>query len=658
MGNPFDFLTGGSSGSSDTPTTPTAPSPLDRALRPEGGGALGLLGNLFGVKTGEERKADAEAATMQQLSGYLQASQGNPQQAIMKFVGSDEGKKLMSQPGAVDVLEKWTKAITPPPPTGITTGPGQHTDYSQNGQPAGSVSQPTSEVQAFNAGVPQNVNVPAGSKNVTQVRGQPTSEISQPTDTTQNYNAGVPQIANTGPGEISTPFVHGQPQQHSAVKNNPTTVQTYDALTSRLSHASPATLDQLAINTLNPGAEQQQSLALQSLVQQKIIPQADADRILAKTLQIIPETNDVGEKTGRYIFYDMASKKTSFVTPGVDPSQVRTLPSQTGGTPIVVPNSATQPDGSINANAMPLDRKYMGLGVGPGAMALSMAGTALRWLQPGNNEPQSQLASMRQQQLSQLDTMLVALGAQDGRLKVQTSAWKAQAPSSWTDPIDAYNKLILLHQNVTGLISTENQTYQDRSLPIKIRTEAQENIQRLSNVLSMIPTVKDSQEMLKNITAGTAGAVTPESTARSLIDMGSQAGQGIVKTGKRLMNGQEGSQPARKPAAAPDVNKMDQTGLMQYGQSLKPGPSAERTSYENRLRQLIQSKKTPGKQGAAQGNTKVAGDLLDRSQEFRNLQESNGITRSLDRQNQIQKPKAPVLPIRPKPPGNPFSQVG
>lgn len=42
-----------------------------------------------------------------------------------------------------------------------------------------------------------------------------------------------------------------------------------------------------------------------------------------------------------------------------------------------------------------------------------------------------------------------------------------------------------------------------------------------------------------------------------------------------------------------------------------------------------------------------AGDVMDASSMFRNMQESNAISRSISRPEQESKPKAPVVPLKP-----------
>jgi len=45
---------------------------------------------------------------------------------------------------------------------------------------------------------------------------------------------------------------------------------------------------------------------------------------------------------------------------------------------------------------------------------------------------------------------------------------------------------------------------------------------------------------------------------------------------------------------------------------------------------------------------RMAGDVIEKGPVFQNLQQSNAITRSLDRSNQMAKPPAPVVPLIPK----------
>ncbi len=48
------------------------------------------------------------------------------------------------------------------------------------------------------------------------------------------------------------------------------------------------------------------------------------------------------------------------------------------------------------------------------------------------------------------------------------------------------------------------------------------------------------------------------------------------------------------------------------------------------------------------GSVKMAGDLIDTSDNFRNIQQSNAISRVLKPRPGSNDPKAPVVPIKPK----------
>lgn len=442
------------------PTDPlvpnAAPSPFERLFDPDNKGTLtGGMGRLFGVPTSVERQSAMEAAVFGKLSGFLETA-GTPQKAITSFIQTPEGQSLMSRPGGVETLEKWTKTITPPDPKGINTPAGSTSTIFQGGQNIGSVS-------------------------------------------------ALPDAA-----------------------------QTHNALIKRLSTLTPEQLDQITVNTLNPHETQQQAIHLANLVRTGKISQEDADAFGAKVYQIVEGQNDLGEKNGLRALIDIARKKSYSINPGSDPNAPPgvVLPSQLPGAPAHnIPQSAIQPDGAINTGSLS-DRKYMGFGVGVLPAGVALLGNAVRQVNPGNNEPQSQAFNVRRQQIGQLDAALTALGsAQSGRLKVQTDVLRSNVPSVVSNPLDAYNKLAELHDRMQSLKATEAQTYRNNNLPKKSRQESFETIQLIDNVLSSMPNRPEIDQMRKDITVGTSPAMTPAGAGRAVFDLGKDA---VRSTGQAL----------------------------------------------------------------------------------------------------------------------------
>jgi hypothetical protein len=92
------------------------------------------------------------------------------------------------------------------------------------------------------------------------------------------------------------------------------------------------------------------------------------------------------------------------------------------------------------------------------------------------------------------------------------------------------------------------------------------------------------------------------------------------------------------------VTKLNQTLAI-----IDPVLKQEKATIAPELMGLLESmgiKLKLDKKSDAGTNQQMAGMVIDRTDEFSNLQQSNAISRSLDRNNQIKKPKAPVVPIR------------
>ncbi len=606
-----------------------APSPFQRVLSPDQGGglssAMGLLGRAMGVPTASERAAENDAAIMQKLSGLLETT-GSPQKAIVQFLNTPDGHTLMSRPGAVETLTNWTKAITPPNPTAVNTPAGSTSTLFQNGAPAGSISQPATETQNYGAGVPNYQTTPPGHVTTPFTKGangpQAQAGVSVPPSETQNYGAGTPQYVPTGPGGKVTGMAKGPDGKPTAVgsTSQPTTeLQNFDGMVKKFSNLSPQVLDNFVQATLMSTDPQQKAFAISQLVNSKAVTPEEANKFSAGVYQIQQATNEVGEPIGQYFLVDRMSGKTRMLTPGgFTPNATQTTPGpQTSILPSTVPNAqphvippnARNADGSIDGNKL-TDKKYMGLGVGGLSASLSLAGQVVRQVNPGNAEESSQVASLRRQQISNIDTALAHVGAaQGGRLKIQSEAWLKQGPSEWTDPIDAYRKMILLHDNVSAMIAKEQANYKDVMLPKQLRVQSQETIQNLQNVIDALPARPDMEQMIKDLKLGTAGAVTVPTAARAVGGMISDA----VSTGAKAVDTlRKGTPEPQQQPNTDAVLKMNPAQLQQYGASLPPGPSAARSAYEGRLKQLIQEKQNPGtgKRSEASSRMRLAGDVV------------------------------------------------
>jgi hypothetical protein len=596
MANPFDFLSGliggGQGGSTQSAPAAAQSSPFDNFFDPSNtstpfANMMGTLGKAMGVPTQQERQASADASIMQKLSGLMQQT-GSPQSAILKFMQDPDGVSLMSRPGAVDTLKRWTDSITPPPITAINTPAGTQSTLQQNGKQIGTVSQPPTEAQNMRAGVPAVTPLPPGGGSAVSQNGQVSNGPGQPTSEVQNFSA-LSRIAATDPQSI---------------------------------------LGVLAKNALSPNEIQQKALAVQQLVKTGVINQDQGDKINAGVLKPIQQLNEAGEPTGQWAMIDLANgTATPLLGPGGQPLSPPAgtggnvvLPSNApGAPPYVLPQGAINPDGSINSNKL-TGLKYMGFGSGVLPAGIALAGHIVRQIDTGNQEEMSQLASIRHQQIDALESSISALGsAEGGRLKTNTQLLLDLVPSKFTSPVDAYNDLAILHGHVDQLIANETANLNRAKSGLGTHKEietSRKTLDLLQNVLSTLPTMAEISQMQADIKQGTASQmVTPGKAGAAALDMiGKGAGAAVSGVGEAL-----GGEPTQQNAA-PDpatFKTMQPRELAAAGKALPPGPSDARDAYEARLRELGAGKKKPttGKGNppapADNGNTTPSGAPLN-----------------------------------------------
>lgn len=563
MAGPFDlssiFGGGGDSSSGGSPAT-VAPS-SGGIFDPSNGagsvpGQIGAdIGRLFGLPDANQRKAAADAEIMKDLSEIHAQNGGNPQKAILQFLQTPQGQKLFSTPGAVDTLTTWTKAITPPTPQTFNTPAGTQTsvmDPNNPGKTMASVSQPTTEMQNYQGGVPTPVTTAPGSQTNVLQKGQPTNTFSAPTTEVQNFNA----------------------------------------LTGKMAGLKPEELSQLAVNALNPGEVQQKALAVAGLVKNGAIDQDMGNKLLAGTIDIKEEMNDNGEKTGRYILTDKATGAGKVINPvgqGLPTTSAPGTPTIPGaGKTPALPQGSVNPDGTVDPSKAFNAKDSMGLGVGPLATGVAFAGHILRSFNPGNDEQSSLATSARRDAILRMRTALVEVGGSNGRLKSKVESWLKQAPDTGPmgDPKDTYRNLIDLHDDLKAQIASEQETARDfLHQPHANIKEAKENVIRLQNVLDHMPTRETSVMMYNNLTKGTAGAITPVQAGRSIAGMAVDAGKGAVETVGGMVKQpttptQPGAQPQAQPAAATDFSKMDAAGLAQVPMTPQNAPMIKARALE------------------------------------------------------------------------------
>lgn len=569
MTNPFEeigsFL--GLGGGSGTPSsggdTPFQPGPLTNFFDPSNNSSafsnmMGSIGRLMGVPTQQQRQAQADAVVFQKLSAQMEANGGNPQTAIMKFLQTPEGVNLMSQPGAADSLERWTKTITPPNPTQLTTAPGQSSTYFQNGKPIGGNSVPPTETQNYQAGTPTYVNTPPGS---------------QTTGMTKNGQS----------GQVYTPTSQSQ---------------TFHDLTKGLDEN---TLRILAINTLNPQEVQQRALAIQQLVASGQMDQATGDKFMANMYQVHQGADETGAPNNSFYLIDHSpgGKTRPLMIGGVpvDPSNPQTIiPSSVPNAPgHVIPPDGYMPDGSIDGNKL-TGLKYMFLGAGMANHVISLMGNVVRTFDPFNPEQASQVAAIRHSQIDSLDTALAQLGAVgDGRTRLLAEEWKERGPGKFTDTVDAYKQAMVLRQRLEQ-IKVNDMQYLAPGNPFNQKTKLQkeQEIGAVNNVLSALPSMSDMQQMTKDLKVGAAPATTGATVVKSAAGLLGGAindalGGKKVKT-QSFTNPQ--GQPGETPQPLPSPKDIGGMGFQQIQALPKNLPQEQKDAVISRLKELGAQSKT------------------------------------------------------------------
>jgi hypothetical protein len=270
----------------------------------------------MGAAGGNEGASDIFVAQgMAQLGKLMESNGGDPAQAMIKFVQTPEGQKIMAVPGAYKKLtEEFRGALTNPAPQ-ATIGPANSGVISQNGRPMPGMT--------F-SGTPVNVPGSQGSSmTVDPHSGQPIREVNpeisavnggQGSSIMQQNGREVPgsrveptlQEYNRRPGESQT-LRNAKTGETSTASQPPMNSQELDYLKDHFcSQCTPQDIDEMARFSVAQTPTAQDIAKMQSLRQRGIINQREYDAVTKGQFEVTP-----GRVPGQFFLKDryMSSDK-------------------------------------------------------------------------------------------------------------------------------------------------------------------------------------------------------------------------------------------------------------------------------------------------------------------------------------------------------------
>lgn len=394
---------------------------------------------------------------MNQLGGLLEKNNNDPSRAMLDFVQSPEGHKIMAVPGAYKSLtEQFQKALIRPSPVSTPAGPGSV--VTQQGQPyplQGNPGYTPPSPEAINTQPGGNTQVyqngPGGARNVQQIN-QPTSE-SQHTDyIMKNFGQGLTQEG----------------------------------------------LSQLALSTLASTPYSQSILGIGNLVKSKQLTPEEGRVALSGQYSILQDK----EVPGRFYIQDRIHPENikmlqlggfgqsgqngqgngtlvpNWTTgPNSNPASISSTPQREGGNstqsgmgqgqsgPITVspqakstaqkynvPIESIQKDGTINPVAAWGRGVLPILGAGLPAIIQNRAGIVSRWADPSNKDAVTDTVKEAEIAGDSLQYLLGGLGQKNSRIKVLIDSILEMGPEheKWNDPQYATDQLIQLRSTLEG----------------------------------------------------------------------------------------------------------------------------------------------------------------------------------------------------------------
>lgn len=634
------------------------------------GGMLGLIGQVGGVQTSQERSANAQAEAMQELNTLVQQGM-TPQKAFSQFMTTPQGVEMFARGMTVDLAKNWMATISETPNVQFQQ-PGTSAVITRPNNPNVQIGQPSLTTdEATRRTVPRVDQIsPGATPAITPAGGGPV-QIGQQVPTEAQGTArtikpsavvgqGQTLLEQPGPGQSLTPS-YSQPT---------TDAQNFEFM-KRMANLPQEVVQSLAASKMltDPMQQQQaQTKTFQDAVKRGSLTQQDADLLRSGAFgpqgmwRMIPVKNAFGDEIGHTIV-NLGTNQSMFIGSkvGPDPRTTPGAPQPPQGSPA----AATSDNQPTSANAPTLRKKSMmffGAGVNPNILA--PMGEILRGtLGVGVSIPGSEDAAADIRNLNALQTTLVNMsraGAEGMGVPVRViAAAENMGPkaSMWKDP-----KTAVAHAIELSVLMTQEQ---QRDIEL-IRSgasqaekkNADKRLTLYDNVLRALPPLDEMVTVQKDLAK--LGPITmQESKGISDVVGGAVSGYKTMSNGTTPDGQQQQPPQGAQPQQQPKPSNSEQRKQSSRFQKMSPDdfnsvdPNKLSTPdlqlYQQNLQERLQQLRSRGKRSEAGGGTQMAGDVIDRSEEFSNLQRSNAITRMLSRGEQEKKPKAPVI--------NPFRRV-
>lgn len=545
-------------------------NPFSALLNPDKQGTItGFLGGALGYPTASQAAGGATGDALKALSD-LRAQGQTPQQAIIQFLQTPQGKDYFVQagPDGLKQLTEGLQATVPPTPAVHTVAPGGQLFQAGPDGKMGLVATNPKE---------QANTVLSPGQTMVDSEGKPLASVPE---------AGSPDVVKFK----QYAQIAGLPQQE---------------------------IQRLAAMQIDPSkTPTEKATAIQKLVTDYGLDQRTGQAMLAGAIQVIPQKDSYGNTTGDVTIIDTTNPQ-AVQSIKINPNNsvsvspvpgLKATPNSTGigpsgtfegasavspsATPGITPASgagtgvlpASKADPTANKQYFG-DKADMFLGAGLVAHAVGAASKVGETISPELISKEGAKANDRQTQLAHLTNTLLSMGEQGNGFGINKSiinSFKDLLPSadSLTEtPHAAIQKGIRLLQKVQIEIGAEEGAASNSALPQSERVASAKRAEGWRRVERALPTMEQMDNMEKAIRNGTAGALNVESGAKAIIDQGGKA----VNSGKKQVQGVTDavtSETGSDPFANMNEQQLTAINPRSLGQ-----PAL--VQYRNRIRALI-----------------------------------------------------------------------
>lgn len=446
------------------------------------GTITGFLGGLMGRPTASQAAGDATGRALQSLA-QLRQQGATPQQALLQFLQTDEGKDYFTNAGK-DGIKNLTDALTastPPAPEKVTLAPG--TNLYNRDPTSGALtlmaSQPTAEMQNFNNYASLAQLPPQRIRELAELQLDKTKAPSEKKQAIQNL------IDNYG----LDPRL-GAAMLADQVKLLP----VKDQFGQDTGNSTVVDLTNNTSTMLTPG--------------NRVNAGPDSDVVVNRPV--------------------VETRNGQPVTPpsAVPAAKVGTTP-ETGAKTGIIPAAKVEPDPTKDSKYFG-DKASMVLGGGLVPNILGAASKAGEQIDSSLILPEGAKANDRDTMLKISKNAILSMADTGfGANKVQVQSYADLVPSGGIteSPHDNVQKFIRLHQYIDQEIASEEAASVDRSLPTQERAASAKRANGWKKVLRTIPTMEELDRMNKAIINGTAGAPNVRTGMKALGEQVRQVGK-------------------------------------------------------------------------------------------------------------------------------------